>query len=114
MAALITTSVRSSDIAARMGGEEFVVLLPNTDHTGALIAAGKLCAAIRKQALVLPGLNLPVTASLGCTAMQPGQGLTLEALYAAADQALYLAKNKGRDRVEYLPPSSLPLDPVVP
>ncbi|QTN30394.1 diguanylate cyclase [Rhodoferax sp. AJA081-3] len=56
----------------------------------------------------MPGLNLPVTASLGCTAMQPGQGLTLEALYAAADQALYLAKNKGRDRVEYLPPSSLP------
>ncbi|QTN30583.1 GGDEF domain-containing protein [Rhodoferax sp. AJA081-3] len=49
VAALITTSVRSSDIAARLGGEEFVVLLPNTDHTGALIAAGKLCAAIKNR-----------------------------------------------------------------
>jgi diguanylate cyclase (GGDEF)-like protein len=110
---MILASVRTSDVAARMGGEEFIVLLPNADHKGALIAANKLCDAIRQQPLALPGLALPVTASVGVTAMQAGQRITLDVLYAAADQALYAAKKGGRNRVEFAPPSSLPLDPVL-
>lgn len=113
VAGLIMASVRASDVAARMGGEEFIVLLPNTDHKGALMAAAKLCQRITQQPLALPGLALPVTASVGATAMQAGQRVTLDVLYAAADQALYAAKKGGRNRVEFAPPSSLPLDPVL-
>ncbi len=113
VAAMIMASVRASDVAARMGGEEFIVLLPNTDHKGALIAAAKLCQQITQQPLALPGLALPVTASVGATAMQAGRRVTLDVLYAAADQALYAAKKGGRNRVEFVPPSSQAPDPMM-
>jgi diguanylate cyclase (GGDEF)-like protein len=91
------------DIVGRMGGEEFIVMLPNTNHEGAMVAANHLCSAIKSKPLSVHGLQLQVTASLGVTTMVPGQSVVLDDLYAAADKALYVAKHTGRDRVEYAP-----------
>lgn len=102
IAALLTTGVRSTDVVARMGGEEFIVLLPNTATEGALAAAEKLRSAIREQQLKVLGLLVPVTASIGVSAITKAQWVTVEGLYTAADQALYAAKHRGRDRVEFM------------
>ena len=82
-----------------MGGEEFIVLMPNTDRIGALNLAEKLRAAVRERPLELPDLLVPMTASLGVTGLQTHQQTTLDDLYATADQALYSAKKQGRDCV---------------
>lgn len=100
IAALLTAGVRSTDVVARMGGEEFIVLLPNTATEGALAAAEKLRSAIREQQLKVLGLLVPVTASIGVSTITKAQRGTVDDLYTAADQALYTAKHGGRDRVE--------------
>jgi diguanylate cyclase (GGDEF)-like protein len=102
VAALLSAGVRSTDVVARMGGEEFIVLLPNTVAEGALAAAEKLRGAIREQQLKIQDLLVPVTASIGVSAITKAQWGTVEGLYTAADQALYLAKHGGRDRVEFM------------
>ena len=102
VAALLSAGVRSTDVVARMGGEEFIVLLPNTVAEGALAAAEKLRGAIREQQLKIQNLLVPVTASIGVSAITKAQWGTVEGLYTAADQALYVAKHGGRDRVEFM------------
>lgn len=104
VAGLLTAGVRCTDLVARLGGEEFIVLLPNTASEGALAAAEKLRHAIRAQQLLVQGLRVPVSASIGVSGLDKVQRGVLEDLYAAADQALYVAKHAGRDRVEYAPP----------
>ena len=104
----IAAHVRSTDILARMGGEEFIVLMPNTDRAGALKLAEKLREAVRGQPMELPALQVSITASLGVTGLQTHQQAPLETLYATADKALYAAKEQGRDRVVW---SEVPLEP---
>lgn len=99
VATRLAAHVRSTDVLSRMGGEEFIVLMPNTDRIGALNLAEKLRAAVRARPLELPGLLVPMTASLGVTGLQTHQQTTLDDLYATADQALYSAKKQGRDCV---------------
>ena len=98
--ALQKTVCRSGDLLARYGGEEFAVILPNTPAQGAMIMAEKLRAAV--QALKLrhaySKVSDIVTLSLGVATMLPAQGMDAEVLVAAADQALYEAKEEGRDR----------------
>jgi diguanylate cyclase (GGDEF)-like protein len=101
VAVLLAAGVRSTDIVARMGGEEFIVLLPNTAIEGALAAAEKLRSAIRAQHLKVQSLLVPVTVSIGVSAITKAQRGTVDELYTAADLALYAAKHGGRDRVEY-------------
>ncbi len=112
VAALLKKSVRATDVVARMGGEEFIVLLPSTDRPGALAVAEKLRSALREKPLQVQGLAVPVTASLGVSGLHQGQQASIDSLYATADQALYVAKQSGRDRVEYLAlePTGVPLD----
>ena len=86
--------LRSSDIATRMGGEEFVVLLPATALAEAAVCAERFRAALAGHDF---GLAAPVTSSFGVSALQPQE--TGSALLARADGALYLAKQQGRDRV---------------
>jgi diguanylate cyclase (GGDEF)-like protein len=93
--AALDSAVRASDFVARYGGEEFIVLAPDTDAAGALAMAQKLRGSLG--ALELP--SGPVTASLG-VAVFPGHGLDAESLLRAADRALYVAKERGRDRAE--------------
>lgn len=100
VAARLLAHVRSTDVLARMGGEEFILLMPNTQRAGALSLAEKLREVVCECPLEIPGgLSIPITASLGVTGLQLGQQAALDTLYATADQALYAAKEQGRDRV---------------
>ncbi|MEF2266406.1 GGDEF domain-containing protein [Janthinobacterium sp. LS2A] len=98
-AALHSALPRASDLAARFGGEEFAAILPATDGDGALAVAHKMQEAIAAAAIVhAPSRGGLVTASIGLALSDGGQ--TPEQLLAAADQALYRAKQNGRNRVE--------------
>jgi diguanylate cyclase (GGDEF)-like protein len=88
--------LRQTDVAARVGGEEFLVLLPNTDLAGAELIAEKIRAGVA--AVRWPGLAAPVTVSLGVACLL-GDTDDDAALLRRADVALYEAKNGGRNQV---------------
>jgi len=90
--------LRGQDSVARWGGEEFVILLPDTNLQGATIVAEKIRRRIADSPYFFSGKKIGVTASLG-VAEFIGDPDT-ERLVAAADKALYLAKHRGRNRVE--------------
>lgn len=96
----ISANVRGIDLACRYGGEEFVVVMPDTDLTFAYMVAERLRQAVADIPFtigVAPG-QLSVTISVGVTSTE-GAGDTAEALLRRADQALYRAKRDGRNRV---------------
>lgn len=95
---------RSVDLVARFGGEEFVVLLPDTPLAEALALAGRLREAVAGRELV-PGVGT-ITVSVGLAVATPSPSEAPSALLAAADAALYRAKSAGRDRVEAAAPSA--------
>lgn len=99
--AIESTMRRPGDFVGRYGGEEFVVLLPECDLEGALTMAEKIRLAVK--ALKIPhafsGTADHVTISLGCHAMLCESKTSSNQLLQEADQALYLAKQRGRDRV---------------
>lgn len=97
-AQLAGTLLRESDCLGRWGGEEFIILMPETDFEAARIACRRLCAAQREQRF--PGLPhaLAVTVSAGVATYRAGESANL--LLQRADMALYRAKVGGRDRVE--------------
>jgi diguanylate cyclase (GGDEF)-like protein len=88
-------SVRDVDTVGRFGGEEFVVLLPETDLQHARMVAERICAAIREKPIEDVGL---ITASLGLATF-PYDAQDREKLFELADQALFLAKHRGRNQV---------------
>lgn len=90
-------TIRESDICGRWGGEEFMIICPNTSLDGGIHLAEKLRRAVADYSRQLPE---PVTISFGVAAFSPGD--TDETLIKRADDALYLAKKQGRNRVEYL------------
>jgi diguanylate cyclase (GGDEF)-like protein len=92
---IITSTIRASDFAARFGGEEFLVLLPDTDRDAALLVAEKLRSEIEHAELVGIG---SITASLGLAVLPTDAGEP-EELLRKADRALYTAKESGRNRV---------------
>ena len=96
IAAALAGGIRASDFAARYGGEEFVILLPNTDLEGALSVAETLRTAVAS--MPLAGIGL-LTVSIGVATM-PDHATDADTLVRAADGALYLAKERGRNRVE--------------
>ncbi|ELR97514.1 diguanylate cyclase domain-containing protein [Gloeocapsa sp. PCC 73106] len=98
--AIASVLKRPDDLVARYGGEEFAVVLPNTSLTGTLTIARRIQAAIK--ALEIPHVNSEhqiVTLSLGVSCIIPQVSLSPQALIQEADQALYLAKAKGRDTI---------------
>jgi diguanylate cyclase (GGDEF)-like protein len=97
VAAAIRSSVRESDFVGRYGGEEFVALLPDTPRDGGAMLAEKLRETLEE--LDVPDLDRRVTASFGVATM-PTDAVNGEQLLRAADRALYVAKNAGRNRVE--------------
>jgi diguanylate cyclase (GGDEF)-like protein len=97
-AQLLTHHLRKSDLAARFGGEEFAVLLASTERAGAEHLAEKVRAEVERGRLVYDGARLGVTVSIG-VAVWPEDGREPGALVAAADRALYAAKEGGRNRV---------------
>jgi diguanylate cyclase (GGDEF)-like protein len=101
VAKIFTQSLRRpADFAARLGGEEFVVLLPHTDLTGALAVAEQIRASTENA--VIPcadGSDTKLTVSIGVNTQHPTQKCMVDFLALYADKALYAAKNAGRNRV---------------
>jgi diguanylate cyclase (GGDEF)-like protein len=94
--------VRRSDMLGRIGGEEFSVFLPNTDLGGAVALGETLRLAVQAcQPALEDGQRLTITASIGVAANPDGQA-TMQAIQHEADEAMYLAKKAGRNRVAVL------------
>ncbi len=99
VARLANEAKRMSDVAARLGGEEFALLLPETDQQGAVQLAQRLRSAIEKNLyLSTSGTAVKVTASIG-VATATAEADEIEKLLSIADRQLYRAKNNGRNRV---------------
>ena len=101
VAACIEQRLRAQDFAGRWGGEEFILLLPETDASGARVMAEELCHLVAQTHFVsLSGKPMPLTISIGLHALGRSVDQKRDDMIGAADQALYLAKQKGRNRVE--------------
>jgi diguanylate cyclase (GGDEF)-like protein len=120
----LRAEIREVDFAFRQGGEEFVVLLPETDAAGGSVVAERLGAAVRRAPVIVVSASgssgeepkrVPVTVSIG-VAVYPEHGQTGAAVLEAADDALYAAKAGGRDTycvapaAEPCPPPLAPRD----
>ncbi|MEH6586566.1 MAG: GGDEF domain-containing protein [Halioglobus sp.] len=97
VAGMIERLCRDSDVVARTGGEEFLVILPDTDLASARILAERICQAIGERPLWVDQQRIPVTVSLGVAGVTGD--VNLDTLTQEADQAMYLAKRGGRNRV---------------
>ncbi|MFG1717900.1 diguanylate cyclase [Micromonospora chalcea] len=109
--------IREVDLAFRQGGEEFVVLLPETDARGATIVAERLGAVVRDQPVTVEGnadepVHVPVTVSIGI-AVYPDHAADGQQVLDAADDALYAAKAAGRDGYRLAPaPDPVPTEEI--
>ncbi len=93
IATILTSSARNMDAVCRIGGEEFAIILPDTDKASALEVAERMRATVASADL----LNTSVTISLGAATLLNGENAS--SLFVRADKAMYLAKQKGRNRV---------------
>jgi diguanylate cyclase (GGDEF)-like protein len=96
VAGVLLGAVRTEDFVGRYGGEEFLVVLPDADEAGSVRTAERIRIAVRALSLPLP----PVTISAGVASLRD-QSLSTAGLIAAADDALYVSKRSGRDRVTH-------------
>jgi diguanylate cyclase (GGDEF)-like protein len=96
IAYLMRKELRAFDLAYRLGGEEFLVLLPGADLGQATAVAGQLREAVEGETI---GGEIDVTISCGVGASSPGSPFEYETVFSAADAALYEAKRSGRNRV---------------
>jgi diguanylate cyclase (GGDEF)-like protein/PAS domain S-box-containing protein len=93
----VAKATRPGDLLARLGGEEFAVLLPATDLSDAAALAERMRGLIADMRIATPQGDLSITVSLGCATARPQ-----EDLLGAADKALYIAKREGRNRVHVM------------
>ena len=96
---LLQENIRSIDILARFGGEEFVILMPEATRTDAKKSAERLRKLVSETSMVHGGFDVTITICLGIASWEGGQDLDFDALLAHADQALYQSKDTGRNRV---------------
>jgi diguanylate cyclase (GGDEF)-like protein len=109
IAAQLGGSLRTMDFVARIGGEEFVIILPETNLDGAIEVANRLLSAIRDNPVETTKGLLPVTVSIGVSAGVMKDSLDEKQMLSDADQALYRAKRTGKDRVETLHATEQPV-----
>jgi diguanylate cyclase (GGDEF)-like protein len=98
-ALLASARLREPDVLARLGGDEFAILLPDTTAEQAHAVAEEILAAVRAERIGWRGQVLAITSSAGAVEWTPDIGRDAAELAARADQALYLSKQAGRDRV---------------
>lgn len=99
---VVKAALRTQDQVGRTGGEEFLVLMPNTRLAAALQIAERLRQVVERLDLAMVAVGLSATISIGVTERRPGD-LAVKALIERADNALYRAKDGGRNRVEAEP-----------
>ncbi len=106
VAAIIGSTIRGGDVAGRYGGDEFIVILYNTDTAGVTSLSDRLRRRMREDEYLA---EFPVTISVGCTAWR-GDAAEYDgsAILKTADLALYMSKESGRDRSTYLEPDGWP------
>lgn len=96
---VVRDQLRQQDVFVRYGGEEFCLLLPDVAGPGAVALAGRIRKAVERESFVVEGIEIPLTLSAGVAARIDEGPEGLNALIARADEALYMAKNRGRNRV---------------
>lgn len=99
VASTLAQEKRSSDLVARFGGEEFVMLLPNTSQSDALFFCDRLCEKIAQLALHFDGDYIQTQVSIGIVTKTAGEIHSIDKAISAADEAMYRAKNNGRNQV---------------
>lgn len=104
---VLRAGLRQVDIPCRYGGEEFVVLLPETEPPTARVVAERLCAALAVEPVATEWGPVPVTVSIGVAALADDPHSTLEQLLERADQAMFGAKQAGRNQVRIWVPTGL-------
>lgn len=102
---LIQSRLRNSDVLARLGGEEFVVLLPETEREAARLLADRLRQAVAEQPFAHNDTLVPLTASWGVATARANDA-DIDAVLDRADRALYAAKDGGRNRVHLEAPEA--------
>lgn len=113
VASRILDGIRPTDAVGRWGGEEFLIVLPNCSADDVFAVGERIRTEISKSPMATESAVVRVTASIGCTVSVDG-GQFVEMLVKAADQALYRAKNEGRNKtvVKHLSPSILSMKAV--
>jgi diguanylate cyclase (GGDEF)-like protein len=91
---------RSTDLGCRYGGEEFCLILPNTDALGAVALAEKLTVKLSEASLSYQNIAIELTISCGVSTYQQQHEITSDELFSVADKALYRAKQNGRNQVQ--------------
>ncbi len=110
LARVLGSCTRQTDTLARTGGEEFMLLMPQTDSAGGLVRAQRLCDAVAMARLATDSGELAITISVGAATVQVNDQ-TDDRLVSRADAALYRAKEGGRNRVE-VDSGTLPAEPA--
>ena len=105
VARTVSSALRAEDTVGRWGGEEFLALLPSTGSAGAHEVAQRLGAAVASAPALVGGEAIPISVSVGAATLRDGQG---ESLVADADEAMYAAKQAGRNRVHTHVPEATP------
>ncbi len=99
LARLLESVLRDNDMVARLGGEEFAVLMPNTNRLTAAVIAERIRKAAQEKRFQIAGQPLSLTVSIGVASYNAEAVETIEELLQIADKRVYLAKNLGRNRI---------------
>ncbi len=110
VAKTIFDGIRGQDMAGRYGGEEFVVMLYNTEASAAMLVAERIRSDIEKKVLSYENTTMSVTISIGVAVCLPNTSLSAKELVEFADQALYQSKRNGRNRVTLAATPSTPVE----
>ncbi len=97
---ILDDSLRRYDFAFRYGGEEFVVILPESNKDTCQVVAERLRTGVESNVFEFEGQTIPITISLGGAIYVPGEPADLDSLFKMADEALYIAKESGRNQYQ--------------
>lgn len=98
---LMRDMIRKTDVVGRYGGDEFMIIMPETDLKGGVEFAERLCEAVREINISAGRKRVPLTLSIGASALHAKLD-SIDSLITRADAALYESKREGRDRVSYI------------